>query len=220
MEEYSKLSDEELVEKIKEELKVSHSKDPILDANAKVNAMFEVIYKRYQLPIRRHIGKLIFDKEFIDDIFHEVIIKVYTNMSKFTVKTSFKAWVYRIATNVSINYIKRHKYKEKLLLNVPIMKDEDDKKELLDMMSDKNSNVEDKVAFDEIMRSVAKVVMGLPKDLREVFVLKKNESLTYDEIAEIVGCSSRHIKTKMAKALHIISDELKKKNITKDIIDF
>lgn len=214
----TQLTDEEIVEVIKEELKKSKSRNPILDANETVNEHFEILYGRYQVPIHNYIGKLIFDKEIVDDIFHEVIIKVYTNLSRFTPKTSLKAWIYRIATNVSINYIKRHRYQEKLLLNTR-PKREGENREMIDMIKGKEHDIEEKLALDEIMEVVNLVVSNLPKELREVFVLKKYENLTYDEIAEIVGCSSRHVKTRMAKALHIIADDLKKRNITKDILD-
>lgn len=106
MEDTGALTDEEIVGRIKAELNDASIKDPLIDANDAVNALFEILYDRYEVPLHNYIGKMLFDKEMVDDIFHEVIIRVYTNMHRFVVRTSFKAWVYRIATNVSINYIK------------------------------------------------------------------------------------------------------------------
>lgn len=218
--EYQSLSDEAIIAIIQEEMKVDKGRDPILDANDTVNALFETLYGRYQRSIHAYIARLIFDKDAVDDIFHDVIIKVYTNMHRFVHKTSFKSWIYKIATNVSINYIKRHRYKEKLTLNAPLSNAEGERREVIDLVKGKDEDLEMAIMMKDVMEELRRIVVALPKELREVFVLKKNEKLTYDEVAEIVGCSSRHVKTRMAKALHIITDELKKRNITKEILDF
>ncbi|MEK6795513.1 MAG: RNA polymerase sigma factor [Spirochaetota bacterium] len=217
MEDTSALSDEEIIERIKAELKGGSIKDPLIDATDSVNALFEVLYDRYEVPLHNYIGKMIFDKEMIDDIFHEVIIRVYTNIHRFVVKTSFKAWVYRIATNVGINYIKSFRYREKLLLNMNA-KTDGRKKEIIETIQGQDEHIEESMAISDAMKAVEDVVAAMPREIREVFLLRQNRQLTFDDIADIVGCSSRHVKTRMARALAILEDELGKRNITKDIL--
>lgn len=220
MKNYSKLSDEEIVDIIKSELKKSKSRDPILDANEKVNALFEIIYQRYHGPLLGYLSKMIFDQETAADIFHEVIIKIYTNIHRFTLKTSFKAWVYKIATNLGINYIHKNKRSAKLLLNSTIRnKSGEESSEIIELLPGKERAIDDAIAGEEIMKILMGVIDNLPRDLKEVFMLKNTEKLTYTEIGEILGYSSRYVKSKMAKALNIITQELKKNKITPNILN-
>ncbi|MBI4979610.1 MAG: RNA polymerase sigma factor [Spirochaetes bacterium] len=214
---YGTLSDEDIIALIKRELKGVSLRDPLLEDNDAVNELFEVLYARYETPIHNYIGKMVFDKSVIDDIFHEVIIKVYTNIHKFVVKTSFKAWIYRIATNVTINYIKTFRYREKLTLNMSTNRD-GKAKEIIETVAGRDERIDENMDLSSVMRTVEGIVAAMPRELKEVFLLKQNKELTFEDIAAIVGCSSRHVKTRMAKAIQILADELKKRNIDRNIL--
>lgn len=97
-------------------------------------------------------------------------------------------------------------------------KTEGRKKEIIETIQGKDERHDESIAISEAMKAVEDIVASMPREIREVFLLRQNRQLTFDDIAAIVGCSSRHVKTRMARALAILEDELGKRNITKDIL--
>jgi len=86
------MADEKLIEKIRQ--------NP--DA-------FGEIVDRYQKKLERYIFYLIGDKEEIFDLVQEVFIKVYINLNGFDTNKKFSSWIFRIAHNVAVNYLKKRK---------------------------------------------------------------------------------------------------------------
>lgn len=207
-----KYSDEEIVFLIN-----SHIKQRQAEISTQI---FAVLYCRYKEPIQRYVTRMIFDKYIVDDIVHDTMIKVYTNINKFVVKTSFKSWIYRIATNITFNYLRRLKYTEKLILDKAYKTKDGKSYELINLIEEREElNITDTIVLKEIMDKVNEIIhFKLKKKQREVFLLKNKASFTYNEIAEILGCSSRQAKNHMNDSITIIEKMLKKHNITKDFI--
>lgn len=93
MQDYSKITDEELVESIR-------SKDKELYAE---------IIKRYQAKLMRYVVNIIQDDDKAADVVQDTFIKTYINLNGFDVKKKFSSWIYRIAHNEAINLLNKHK---------------------------------------------------------------------------------------------------------------
>ena len=81
---------------------------------------FSEIVTRYQNKIYSYISRLTGNRDEAEDLTQEVFIKVYQNLHGFDVKRKFSSWIYRIAHNESVNFIKKKSYFKILWLDSKI----------------------------------------------------------------------------------------------------
>ncbi|PIT87076.1 MAG: hypothetical protein COU31_04870 [Candidatus Magasanikbacteria bacterium CG10_big_fil_rev_8_21_14_0_10_40_10] len=103
MSDYEKLSDEEIVEKVR----------------SKNQELYSIIVERYQNKLLRYANNLIKDEDKASDVIQDSFIKAFINLNGFDVKKKFSSWIYRIVHNEAINIAK--KYQKEL----PILDDFD-----------------------------------------------------------------------------------------------
>jgi RNA polymerase sigma-70 factor (ECF subfamily) len=133
-----------------------------------------------------------------DDITQEVFIKVYSALKNFREESNLFTWLYRIATNYSINHIKKVKSKNVVSIEVvtdPIETDDKKTDELMD---------------EEKRRALLmEAISTLPAQQRAVFNLRYYEELSYEEIAGIMKRSVGGIKANYFHAVKKLSEYLK-----------
>jgi RNA polymerase sigma-70 factor (ECF subfamily) len=71
------------------------------------NMLLGVIIDRYEKKLTRYIGKFTSNTDNINDLVQDVFIKCYTNIQSFDTKQKFSSWIYRIAHNESVNFLKK-----------------------------------------------------------------------------------------------------------------
>jgi len=96
------MSDQDLVERIRER-----------DAQA-----FEMLFERYGEMIRRHLARTVRDDAAAQDLVQEVFMRVWTRAEQWSGRGSFKAWLYRIATNLALNHLRSVRRKRERPLDV------------------------------------------------------------------------------------------------------
>ena len=70
-------------------------------------AGFKILIKEYQQPLYWHIRKIVFDHEDADDVLQNTYIKVFKNIKNFRGESKLFSWMYRIATNEALTFIKQ-----------------------------------------------------------------------------------------------------------------
>ncbi|MFC1504671.1 RNA polymerase sigma factor [Spirochaetota bacterium] len=218
--EVEKLTDLELVKELKQRLK----KRPVIKlkeyfSNPEIDVFLEELYRRYQTPIRNFCSKIIFDKDSLDDIFHEVFINIYLNIHRFKMKKSVKSWIYKISHNVAINFINKRHHKEKLILNKKLMKNKSNSMEMLEMLLEDKEDIEQHMFKRELKSKVLKAFEQLPPDMKAIYILHEELNFTFDDIADIIRLSSRQVKTKYKKLILFMRNELQKDQITTKYLD-
>lgn len=161
------------------------------------NDAFDLLVKKYQERIYFHIRRMVIDHDDANDVVQNVFIKVWQNLSKFREDSNFYTWLYRIATNESITFLKRKKNKYFL----PI----DDLSQQLSAPIESGRNYDG----DEIQDKLQKAVLTLPTKQRLIFNMKYYEELKYDEISEILGTSVGALKASYHHAVKKIEKYLK-----------
>lgn len=152
---------------------------------------FGVLVKRYEPKMMRYARKFLFGYEETEDLVQDVFVKAYINIQSFDTSKKFSAWLYRIAHNEFINAIKK-KGKEPLsffnfdiLFSPPVSK----------QSADKHTNEH------ELRQVLDKCLGKLNPKYREVLVLYYFESLSYQEIADVlhIPISTVGVRIKRAK---------------------
>lgn len=146
------------------------------------NEAFKELVQCYQKPLYYHIRNIVLNHDDADDVLQNTFIKVFSNIGNFKGESKLYSWMYRIATNESLTFIKQKAKKNKISteeLNTKII-----------------DNLAADVYFegDEIQIKLQKAIALLPTKQQLVFKMKYFEELKYEEIAVILDTSVGALK--------------------------
>ena len=151
------------------------------------------------------------DYHIAEDIFQEVLLKVACNANSFNSRSRLNPWLYRIARNTTIDALKKlNKHKQYLQeFNDNDNYDEEVDRRVLKALCNNLPPVET-ITVEELGRRISAAVTSLPEPQREVFLLREDADLTFEEIAKITGTSKETAKSRMRYAVNKLRTNLKK----------
>lgn len=130
------------------------------------------------------------------DIAQDTFLKLFSAMASFRGDSGFEAWLYKLVVNRCFDQKRRARRVMPLL------------DELLAALRAPDESILDEVLRSEMSAHVASVVATLPPEQRMVIVLRYTQNLSYDEIAEILGCSNGTIGSRLNRAHRVIARRL------------
>ena len=162
------------------------------------NYAFNLLVREYQKRLYWHIRKILLDHDDTDDVLQNVFIKVWRNLDHFKGESQLFTWLYRIATNESINFLNQKKKRAGIPLD--------------DVSAFLANNLESDSYYkgDEIQLKLQKAILTLPDKQRIVFNLKYFEEMKYEEMSKILETSVGALKASYHHAVKKIEDYLKK----------
>lgn len=167
----------------------------LLNAQTK-EAAFKKLVHEYQRPLYNLIRSIVLNHDDSDDILQNTFIKIFQNIDKFKGESKLFSWMYRIATNEALTFMKSKAFKNKI-------SNEDLQTKLID-------NLAADVYFDgdEIQLKLQKAMLLLPEKQQLVFKMKYFQELKYDEMSTILGTSVGALKASYHFAVKKIEDYL------------
>ncbi|MBN2059396.1 MAG: RNA polymerase sigma factor [Deltaproteobacteria bacterium] len=155
----------------------------MVDLSLKDDNNFYYLMKRYEKKIDSYIRRIAnINRESAEDILQEVFIKVYKNLHGFNKNFKFSSWIYRIAHNEMISYLRKNrKALEALSLDI----DGPDHESLMNLLAD-TLDIEEEHISREKVEIIRRIFAELPPKYREVLVLRYLEEQSYDEISDIL----------------------------------
>lgn len=142
------------------------------------------------------VRKMVIDHDDSNDLVQEIFVKVWNNLDNFRADSQLFTWIYRIATNECLNFLK----KKKRRFFIPIG----------DIESELSNKLERGLYLsgDDIQLKLQKALLKLPDKQRMVFNLKYHEDMRYQEMAEVTGTSIGALKASYHHAVKKIEDIL------------
>jgi RNA polymerase sigma-70 factor (ECF subfamily) len=163
---------------------------------------FEAIVHNYQRRVYAVALRMTRRHEVADDIVQETFVRAYTQLHRFELGRPLAPWLTRIAVNLSINHLTGRVKREQPL--------EDEKSVDRIRTADENSpNPLKSLLSAEFARALALAVEKLPPEQKAVFVLRVNEEMRYDEIAESLGISAGTVMSRLYRARTKLKEMLK-----------
>jgi RNA polymerase sigma-70 factor, ECF subfamily len=150
----------------------------------------------YQLIYRLAL-KMLGNPQDAEDILQETFIKVYKNLNKFDGRSSLSTWIYRIATNEALMFL-RKKNPEFISIDQPVENEEGEQEPL--QIVDWCCLPENELMSSEAKSHLDKAISELLPSLRAVFVLRDIQGLSTHETGEILGISEMAVKTRLSRA--------------------
>lgn len=156
---------------------------------------FNLLFKKYYTPLYQFTGRFVRDVYAAENIVQEVFVKLWTNREELTITTNVKAYLYTAVKNHSLNYLKQDKR------NITI-------DEVFSFGDLTDGTPEDDVIKDELTKAVHNAIDELPAQCRKIYVMKKYDDLSYQEIADLLGISINTVKTQMKRAMKSLTSKL------------
>lgn len=150
----------------------------------------------YQSRLYWHIRRFIVDHDLSQDVLQETFIKAYQNFHQFKRDSQLYTWLYRIATNESLQQLNKLKRMQK--------SDEDSDYHLQNLVADNVS-----AEAEEIQILLQKAIHSLPEKQKLVFNMRYYEDLPYEEISKILDMSVGTLKTNYHYAKQKVEDYIK-----------
>jgi len=147
---------------------------------------FEAIARQYSGMLYRHIHRMVGNREDAQDVLQEVLLLIFRKLHTFRGDASMKTWVFRIASNRAIDFIRQSRRRP------------------TEALDEKLSTKESPLLFAQRRAEIdalGKALDLLPDEQRQVVVLKEINGLTFREIAEILQIPENTAKTRMYTSL-------------------
>src|SRR5882757_11087414 len=163
---------------------------------------FNQLILRWERPIYALAYRTIGREEDARDVCQETFLRAFRALPAFRGQAKFSSWLYRIALNLCRDWIRRER-------RAPIVQTPEDV-DLIELAAaaEPSESIEDLVARKDLTRLVERAMANLPEEQRMAIVLKEYHGLTFQEIAELVGCPLSTVKTRLYQGLTVLRREL------------
>ncbi len=166
---------------------------------------YDQLVAAYQGRIYGLLYNMTSNKEDAEDLLQEVFLKAYRALPKFRGKSSFYTWIYRIAVNRAINFVKKRKRRQALSLDDLDMGI--DRDPALVQMSSSDTPDRD-IRMKELQEKLNKALQTLSENHRTVVVLHDIQGLPHHEIGRIMGCSPGTVRSRLFYARQQLQAQL------------
>jgi RNA polymerase sigma-70 factor, ECF subfamily len=164
------------------------------------------LYEQYRRPIHSYINRLLGNFEDADDLTQEVFIRAVTSWDRLEERDNLSAWLYRIATNLCVDTLRRRKRISWWPWSQRRRQDDDNGEaygdDLIGLLSDEGG-IYQVAERDSIRETLSK----LPDEYAVVLVLNAAQGVPYQEVAQIVGISPNAAATRISRAKKMFAKE-------------
>lgn len=181
--------------------------DAIRKVLAGDNAAYELLQKKYKNLIYSLVKKMIKNDSDVEDLVQETFIKAYKALDKFKFNYSFSAWIYRIASNNTIDFLRKRRF-DTFSIDKPIGNAED---ENYFEIEDNSYSPDAELISEQKADIIRDAIDTLPENYREIIMLRHEEELDYKAIADKLDLPLGTVKAHLFRARKLLYEELKDK---------
>ena len=172
------------------------------------NQAFAQLLTRWEGPIKRLCIRMLNDEHKAEDMTQEAFARIYAKRKDFQHGSKFSTFIWRVATNLCLDELRRLKRRREMTI-LPQTMDSSETDIFEELPSDR-PGPDDTAVTDEQAEMVRRAVAQLPEHYRSVVVLRHYEDLKFREIAEVLEVPEGTVKSRMAEALSLLNQSLKK----------
>lgn len=150
---------------------------------------FEYLFRNYYYGLCRFVAGIIKSSSVAEDIVQDVFLNIWQNKKEWLPQGNIKTYLYKASKNRAINYLKHltviNNWAESSTENITLS----------------GNNIENEYVQKETLLSINKAIEKLPEKCKVIFMLQRQEGLTYKEISEVLNISLSTVETQMGRAL-------------------
>lgn len=181
--------------------------DLVEGVRKKDGTAFRVLVDRYQASVLNTCNGFVHNSDDAKDLTQEVFLKVYDSIDKFRGEAKLSTWIYRIAVNKSLNFIRANK-KNRIIGDLDSIVFSKSSALAVEHASEQNETDLDQLRRSKILFAA---INGLSKNQKIAFTLNKLDEISYNEISEIMNISLPAVESLIHRA---------KLNLQKKLINY
>ncbi len=153
-------------------------------------AAFEALFRTYYDPLFRFAWSYVHVRETAEDLVHDVLFRIWERREQWTLEASLKTYLFSATRNRALDYlrhlgIRRRSAGDPAAAGVTL----------------RLAGAEEAVEADEVEAAIRRAIADLPPRCRQTFLLQRQQELTYNEVAQVMGVSPDTVKIQMGRAL-------------------
>lgn len=166
-------------------------------------AAYEDLVGRYTLRLHRFLQRLVLNTAVAEELTQDTFLRVFLARDRYQATATFSTWIYRIATNLALNWIRdsRHARQTASLETLTIS---GIRLQIAAIARTAEQDLLDQAERDRIRAAIA----ALPERQRIAVILHKYEGLDYEAIARTLGCSVPALKSLLCRAYAVLRERL------------
>lgn len=172
--------------------------DQILTQNSQ--KAFEELVNKYQPLVAKTCLGFVSSQADAEDLTQDVFIEVFESLDSFRSESKISTWLYRIAVNKSLNFIRKQK-REKMFRSIEsFFTTKGERSETLELIDKGGASADRKIEAFENKQMLKNAINSLPDNQRIAFILSKYQDLSYKEIAEVMSVSLSSVESLLFRA--------------------
>jgi RNA polymerase sigma-70 factor (ECF subfamily) len=170
---------------------------------------FEALFERHKTAVYQYLLRTLRDRNATEDLTQEVFLRVWTRAEQWNGRGAFKGWLYRIATNLALNYLRSVRRRREQPLDLPADPEGEDALAPVPgwMIDASMPGPEDALQQAEQERSLRRMIDALPDEKREVFRLIHDAEMEVREVAETLGIPAGTVKSRLHYARKLLAHD-------------
>ncbi|MFP4053946.1 MAG: RNA polymerase sigma factor [Phycisphaerae bacterium] len=167
---------------------------------------FEELVERNTRKVHALVYRFLGDPSQVDDLTQEVFLRIYRTAERYQPKAKFSTWLYRIVANLCFNVLRSRKRGRPVSLDLTGA--EDGETYHRDLPDEKHAPPEASTDTEELRHKVSEAIQQLPENQKLAIILNKFEGKSYEDISEILTCSTMAVKSLLSRARANLRDSL------------
>ena len=157
---------------------------------------FEAMYKYYYPRLGQFLLRYVYSQKTAEDLIHNLFYNIWQNRDNIEPRGTLRAYLYTAARNEALKYLSRNKEEDHSALgDHPHLKSEP-------------TYPKEKIEYKEFEEAFRSAVKRLPEKRRQIFLLHREDKLTYREIADVLDISIKTVETQMSRSIKFLSQKL------------
>jgi len=171
------------------------------------HSAFAELVDKYKQPVMNLVYRMLRDATEAEDLAQNVFLQVHKSASRYQVSAKFSTWLFTIARNLCLNEIRRRSRHPADPLDAPHPEREDEP--LRQFEDSKTASPPESVLHGELEEKIEEALAGLPENQRTAILLCRQDELSYEDIAEVLGCSLSATKSLIHRGRETLKLKLK-----------
>ncbi len=160
---------------------------------------FEVLAARHRRRLIQWLYRMVQDRAVAEELAQEVFLRVYLSRENYQPTARFTTWLYRIANNRALNWIRDHS-DESMRESLDATPLRGLRRQFADGTSNIAEHMLDREEVSEFQGTIRKAIQALPDRQRSAVLMHKYDGLEYAQIAEVLGCNVSTVKSILWRA--------------------
>lgn len=170
-------------------------------------AGFDFLIQKYRKPIISFMYRMVRNQSVAEELAQEVFLRVYRSRETYRAEARFSTWLYRIATNLGVNYA-RDTHRERTASTI-YLDEPDSETGTTPDVADSTPGAEERLVRQERLNAIREHVLALPERQRMAVLMHKYEGMDYKQIGDVLKLSESATKSLLFRAYQTLREKLK-----------